>query len=280
MTDRRVPARKRFGQHFLEPAWVAKVVQCIDPAPGQTFVEIGPGRGALTFSLLSAGARVIAFEIDRDLTSELQRRGAPGLRVVQGDFLTVTADRMREELHQASATGGGVRVAGNLPYNVASPMLVRLGELSQAGLPLEDATVMLQRDVADRVLASPGHKEYGVLTVLVRHVADATRRLQLPAGAFRPMPKVESSLVQLRFHPPYPPVLDGAVFAALTQAIFTRRRKTLANALRAHKATTPLSPSGALARAAIDPGRRPETLELAELARLADVYATEPSNSR
>lgn len=279
VTDRRRPARTRFGQHFLDTAWAAKVVRCIDAAPGQTLVEIGPGRGALTLPLLSAGARLVAFEIDRDLASALEQRRTASLHVVQGDFLGVTVESMREALALGSVPPGPIRVVGNLPYNVASPMLVKLGDLYRGGLPFEDATVMLQRDVADRVLASPGGREYGVLTVLVQRVADVTRRLDLPAGAFRPRPKVQSSLVQLRFHPPAPPVLDEAIFAALTQAIFTQRRKTLANALRAYHTTTDVSPRAALTRAAIDPRRRPETLQLAELARLADVYTLRPPNS-
>jgi 16S rRNA (adenine1518-N6/adenine1519-N6)-dimethyltransferase len=266
------PARKRFGQHFLEPVWVRKVVQAIGPAPDETFVEIGPGRGALTFPLVAAGARVVAFEIDRDLASELQSVAPPKLRVVQADFLDVTADRIREALAERPGVSV-VRIAGNLPYNVASPVLLKLAELYRSGVPIEDATVMLQRGVADRLLASPGSRDYGVLTVLVRRQADVERLLQLPAGAFRPRPKVQSTLVRLRFHPSSPAVQDAEVFTALTQAIFTRRRKTLANALRAFPPSTELSPAAALARASIDPRRRPETLDLTELARLADVYA-------
>jgi len=272
MTDRSTRARRRFGQHFLEPAWVLKVLRSIAPLSGETFIEIGPGRGALTLPLLEAGAHVVGFELDRNLAAELQRASVPRLRVVQGDFLRVTPASLRAVLRD-SWTVGPVRIAGNLPYNVASPMLLLLGELFESGLPFVDATLMLQRDVADRVAAAPGSKDWGVLTVLVRRQAEVERLLQLPPGAFRPRPRVESTLVRLRFHPGRPPVRDLAAFIALTRAIFTRRRKTLANALRAYPPASALQPAVALTRAAIDPRRRPETLNLTELGRLADVYS-------
>jgi len=269
MPERSRPPRRRFGQHFLEPAWVQKVLHAIAPVPGETFIEIGPGRGALTFALAGTGTHVVGFELDRDLAAALSRAGIPNLRVVQGDFLGVTTASLRTVLGNTSP----VRVAGNLPYNVASPMLVLLGGLFESGLPIADATLMLQREVADRVAARTGTKDYGILTVLVRRHAEVERLLQLPPGAFRPRPKVASTLVRLRFHEASPAVRDPTAFMALTRAIFTRRRKTLANALQAYPPASRLAPIAALARAAIDPQRRPETLDLAELARLADVYS-------
>ena len=128
-------------------------------------------------------------------------------------------------------------MAGNLPYNVASPILFKLIELIDDGLPVNDAVVMLQREVAERLIAPPGTKEYGVLSVLIRHRADVERVLSLPAGAFRPVPKVQSAVVRLRFHPPRPVPRRPDVFEKLTKAIFTRRRKTLANALQAYAAS-------------------------------------------
>jgi 16S rRNA (adenine1518-N6/adenine1519-N6)-dimethyltransferase len=165
-------------------------------------------------------------------------------------------------------------VAGNLPYNVASPILFKLIELHAAGLPLADATIMLQREVADRLTASPGTRDYGVLAVLIGHRAHVERVLTLPAGAFRPAPKVRSALVRLGFHAPRPPTRDDSLFADMVQAVFTRRRKTLANALLAFPASSRLTPAGALAAAGIDGIRRPETLSLEELVRLADVFAS------
>jgi 16S rRNA (adenine1518-N6/adenine1519-N6)-dimethyltransferase len=275
-TDRRrthSPAKKRFGQHFLERTWAEKVVRAIAPLPDQTFFEIGPGRGAITMLLASAAREVFAFEIDRDLAESLRRDGAPGLHVVEGDFLTVTPEDVRQATALVDHPLESIRVAGNLPYNVASPILFKLVELFGDGVPLADATVMLQREVATRLLASPGTRDYGVLTILIRRHAVVTPVLQLPAGAFRPVPKVQSTLVRLRFHVPSPSVHDDQVFESLTHAIFTRRRKTLANALLAYPLKPGQSPAKLLQSAGLDPQRRPETLTLDELARLADVIS-------
>jgi len=268
------PAKKRFGQHFLERAWAEKVVRAIAPQPDQTFFEIGPGRGAIT-TLLAADAReVFAFEIDRDLAAALQRRQLSNVHVVEGDFLTTARERLAETIASTGRTPDSIRVAGNLPYNVASPILFKLVDLYRESVPLADATVMLQREVAVRLLASPGTKDYGVLTILITRHASVEPLLQLPAGAFRPMPKVQSSLVRLRFHTAYPAVSDERTFEAVTQAIFTRRRKTLSNALLAYPLRTEQPPTKLLSTAGLDPQRRPETLTLEELARLADVVGT------
>ena len=272
--------RKRFGQHFLEPVWVAKVIRAIDPQPADHFIEIGPGRGALTRPLLERVESVLAFEIDRDLAADLResdkvrlkadptnRETAGKLTVVEGDFLE-TANRLAEERSHP------LRVAGNLPYNVASPILFKLLELHASGAPLLDATLMLQQEVADRLVAAPGRKEYGVLSILVQYTADVARLLALPPGAFRPPPKVRSALVSVRFRQPRPPADEPEIFVSLVQSIFTRRRKTLANALLAFPLSSRLSPAAALERAAIDGRRRPETLSVEELVRLANVFAS------
>jgi 16S rRNA (adenine1518-N6/adenine1519-N6)-dimethyltransferase len=266
-------AKKQFGQHFLERAWAEKVIRAIAPRPDQTFIEIGPGRGAITTLLAAAARHVFAFEIDRDLAAALRRDAPPNVHVVEGDFLTVTPERVQREIATLDGSPAAIRVAGNLPYNVASPMLFKLVELYGAGVPLADATVMLQREVATRLLASAGTKDYGVLTVLIGRHASVDPVLQLPAGAFRPVPRVQSTLVRLRFHAAHPPVRDESVFEALTQAIFTRRRKTIANALMAYPLTADQSPAKALLAAGIESQRRPETLALEELARLADAVS-------
>jgi 16S rRNA (adenine1518-N6/adenine1519-N6)-dimethyltransferase len=258
-------ARKRFGQHFLEPAWVVKVVDAIAPRPDDRFFEIGPGRGALTRPLTARSAHVTAFEIDRDLVAALRGSAPPGLEVVEGDFLE---SARAVELKDSTP----IRVAGNLPYNVASPILFKLIELYDSGVPLTDATLMLQREVADRLLARPGTKEYGVLGVLVGLSAGVERLLALPPGAFRPPPKVQSTLVRLRFHPPTPKPRDRQALNALVQAVFTRRRKTLENALLAYAPDSKASLRRALDAAGIDGQRRPETLELVEFVRLSDAW--------
>ena len=261
--------RKRFGQHFLEPAWVDKVVRAIDPKPDETFIEIGPGRGALTRPLAARAKAVIAYEIDRDLAADLRADAHPNVTVVEGDVLeTLSADFKLQT--------SDLRMAGNLPYNVASPIMFRLAELVAAGLPVVDSTLMLQREVADRLISKPGTREYGVLSVLLQHVAETEMILKLPAGAFRPSPKVLSALVRLRFHPPAPPVANLELFAGLVRSVFTRRRKTLANALLAvdnRERETFLEPKALLELAGIDGQRRPETMTVTEFARLADVYA-------
>jgi 16S rRNA (adenine1518-N6/adenine1519-N6)-dimethyltransferase len=255
--------RKRFGQHFLEPAWVAKVVEAIDPRPSDDFVEIGPGRGALTRPLGARVHRLTAFEIDRDLAAAL-RESAPGVQIVEGDFLRSAS--------VLAGTRTPIRVAGNLPYNVATPILFSLLDLYRAGVPLVDATLMLQREVADRILAPPGGAEYGVLSVLLQQATHVDLLLALPPGAFRPPPKVRSALVRVRFRDPHPTADRPALFSTLVRSVFTRRRKTVANALRAFRDGR-LSPGTALERAGIDPGRRPQTLTVEELVRLSNVYA-------
>ena len=272
-----IRTRKRFGQHFLAPEWVDKIVRAIAPQPDQAFIEIGPGAGALTRPLTERARSVTAFEIDRDLAAELEATKPPNLKVVEGDFLKLSTNDFRLATTDSVLTTNDsrLRVAGNLPYNVASPIMFKLVELHAAGVPLVDATLMLQREVADRLVAPPGSKEYGVLSILIGHAADVETVLKLPAGAFRPPPKVLSSLVRLRFRAPHPPVHDAGLFGALVQAVFTRRRKTMANALLAldGRSGPPLPrPAEALAAAGLDGSRRPETLAIAEFARLADTY--------
>jgi 16S rRNA (adenine1518-N6/adenine1519-N6)-dimethyltransferase len=250
--------------------WAEKLLLAIAPSPGQTFLEIGPGRGALTRMLARAADHVLAYEIDRDLVEFLRQTVEPNVHVIEGDFLEAVAGDIRRGLRSIEAEDAPLRVAGNLPYYVASPILFKLVELAEAGLPIVDATVMLQREVAARLVAEPGTREYGVLSALIGHSARAEPLLQLPAGAFRPAPKVLSTVVRLTFHKPDPPVRSPKVFAALTQAVFTRRRKTLRNAVLAYESAPPGLLVNALDASGIDPQRRPETLTIAELARLAD----------
>ena len=240
-----------------------KLIGAIGPSPDDTFIEIGPGRGAITHALASRSRHVIAFEIDRDLATALRAAAPPNLIVVEGDFLDVTPEALRSAL-PAGDIGRPIRVAGNLPYNVASPILFRLLDLHAAGIPLSDAHLMLQREVADRLAARPGTRQYGALTVLVGHAAAVDRTLTLPPGAFRPAPKVQSAVVRLRFHAPDPPVKRAQVFTDLVRLVFTHRRKTLANAL---------GKRGREYFPGIDPSRRPETLSIAEFARIADALA-------
>jgi 16S rRNA (adenine1518-N6/adenine1519-N6)-dimethyltransferase len=261
-----VKARRRFGQHFLDASWSARVLDAAAFGPTDQVIEIGPGRGALTLPLAGAVAALTAVEIDRDLVPILSGRLPARARVIQGDFLDVSP----EELF-AGGTGGLWRVIGNLPYNVSSPILFRLLQLAQSGGRLRDATLMLQREVAERVASSPGTKQYGALSIMVQLDADVESLLTLPPGAFRPPPKVWSSVIRLHFRPVKVEVGDRGRFESLVRSLFSQRRKMLANSLQPAASSRGKRAADVLRAAAIDPARRPETLHLEELARLADI---------
>ena len=272
-----VRARKRFGQHFLEPAWADKLIAAIEPGAGDRFLEIGPGPGALTLRLAPRVAHLTAVELDRDMAAALAPRLPPNVDLIEADFLQVDLSPL--------FGAGPLRVAGNLPYNVASPIVFRLLETARrahdrgSSSPISDATIMVQREVADRIQAAPGTGDYGVLSIGVQLHADVRRLLTLPPGAFRPQPRVHSAVVRLAFRPPPVTIRDHAVFEAMVRSMFTQRRKKLVNALAAFAEARGGEAAAVLEAAGIDPGRRPETLQLTELARLADRLAlTHPSD--
>lgn len=273
-------ALKKYGQHFLEPQWADKLVAAIAPQPGDRFLEIGPGPGALTLRLAPRVAHLTAVEVDPGMIETLRPKLPGNVTLVEGDFL---------EFDPSSIGAGPLRVAGNLPYNVSSPILFRLVEMHRAGRQhppgaratglagsrpprLLDATVMVQREVAERIEAQPGGGDYGPLAILLHLHADVRRVLTLPPGAFRPAPRVHSAVVALRFRGPAVAVRDEAAFTAMVRSMFTQRRKTLSNALRPFAESRGATAGPALAHAGIDPRRRPETLQLEELARLADFF--------
>src|SRR5688572_28752580 len=262
--------RKRFGQHFLEPVWADKVVDVIAPAADDVFLEIGPGPGILTLRLAPRVSRLIAVEIDRDLIAELTPKLPPNASILEGDVLDIDLDAA------LSKSDTPIRIAGNLPYNISSPILFRLLDL-ESRRPVIDATLMLQREVADRIVAKPGTAEFGVLSVLVQWRADVTRVLAIPPGAFRPPPDVRSALLRLTFRPPPFPLADAPLFQRMVRSMFTQRRKTLANALASFADEIGARATPSLTAAGIDPRRRPETLEVIEIARLADIFAAAKS---
>lgn len=270
------PRRKRFGQHFLTGAWAQKVVSAIGPSPGDAFLEIGPGKGAITLPLAATGVPILGVEIDRDLVRDLATRVPPNVTLVTGDVLDTDVLAYLSGLQpQRPATVGGpqppprYRVVGNLPYNLSTPILFRLIEFHRRRRFFADATIMLQREVADRLVAKPGTRDYGVLTIMVRLHAAVTRLLDLPPTAFKPPPKVRSSVVRLTFGPSAVRIVDDLLFERLVKAVFTQRRKTLSNALKAFDPTAP----AVLALAGLDARRRPETLQLEEFARLVEIFA-------
>jgi 16S rRNA (adenine1518-N6/adenine1519-N6)-dimethyltransferase len=274
-----VKARKRFGQHFLEPAWVAKLVTAIAPQPADRIIEIGPGRGAITVPLSARVERLVAVEVDRDLAAALEARQLANVTVLTEDVLDVDLVAIAGRMDVASASGqgaaedgarSGVRIVGNLPYNISSPILFKLLDASRSGL-FADATLMLQREVADRLVATPGTGDYGVLTLSTMVRADVVRLLDLPPGAFRPAPKVRSSVVRLDFRPPPSQVTDPELLVEIVRSVFTQRRKTMSNALEPLASARGKDARAILAAAGLEPRRRPETFTLTEYATLAAV---------
>jgi len=266
-------ARKRFGQHFLEPAWVQKLVAASGIGREDSVLEIGPGRGAITRPLAARAKRLLAVEVDRDLSSDLERANLPNVTVITSDVLAVDlVPSLTAWLGAAPGPANAIRIVGNLPYNISSPILFALLRLAAATNGVTDALLMLQKEVADRLVAKPGTGDYGVLTVLTHVHADVTRVLALPPGAFRPPPKVHSAVVRLSFRPTTVDIASEEAFVQMVRTMFTQRRKTIANALKPFGADLGLSPEGALQAVGIDPKRRPETLGLAEMAALSNAF--------
>lgn len=249
--------RKRFGQHFLHDAGViARIVAVIGPRPAQRFVEIGPGLGALSCALLPRVAVLDAIELDRDLIPLLQERarGLGRLQVHHGDALRFD--------FCALAPGETLRVAGNLPYNVSTPLLFHL--LDQLAC-IEDMHFMVQKEVALRLAAAPGGAEYGRLGIMVQHKCAVERLFDVGGGAFTPAPRVASSFVRLvPRREPLARVEDEARFKRLVTQAFSRRRKTLRNALKGLVSAEQIAAEG------IDPAARPQILSVEQFARLSN----------
>lgn len=250
-------AKKRFGQHFLhDPGTIERIVRSIAPAPGQRLVEVGPGRGAITAPLLAITGELDVVEIDRDVVPLLRQRCGPGeLRVHLADALEFDFGALRGD-------GPRLRLVGNLPYNVSTPLLFHFATQLDA---IEDMHFMLQREVVTRMAASPGSKDYGRLTVMLAPRVAVEPLFDIGTGAFSPPPQVVSTFFRLRPLRTCPfPLHDPAAYARVVAAAFSQRRKTLRNSLSG------LLSAEAIVAAGIDPGARPETLAPAEFARLAD----------
>ncbi|HTT08967.1 MAG TPA: 16S rRNA (adenine(1518)-N(6)/adenine(1519)-N(6))-dimethyltransferase RsmA [Gammaproteobacteria bacterium] len=251
--------RKRFGQHFLnDPGIIRRLIEAIHPLPGQHLVEIGPGRAALTLPLLRAAGQLDVIEIDRDLIPLLEphARRAHGLRIHQADALNF-------DLKSLADGDKKLRVVGNLPYNISTPLLFHLFEQLDV---IQDLTLMLQREVAERLNAAPGGKTYGRLSVMAQYHVRPVILFDVGPGAFSPPPKVHSSVVRLvpRTMTERPAVHDWPQFERLVAAAFSARRKTLRNALRAH-----LRPED-FSKLDIDPALRPERLTAWDYVKLAN----------
>jgi len=246
--------RRRFAQNFLvDRSYVTRIVQALDPRPEDLVVEIGPGRGAVTGPLLERVKVLHVVEIDRDLCARLSAQYPRDRLVVhQGDALRF----------DFGALGADLRLVGNLPYNISSPLLFQIARFASS---VRDCHFMLQREVVDRMAAAPGSKSYGRLSVMLQYRFRVEKLFNVPAGAFRPTPKVDSAFVRLTPHASLPVTArDEARLGELVAAAFSQRRKTVRNALAAYVDADQLSELG------LDPRLRPENLSLADFVRLAN----------
>ncbi len=216
-------ARKRFGQHFLtDTAVIAGIVRAIEPRPGQALVEIGPGLMAMTQPLLERCGAMTVIELDRDLAARL--RGRPGLNVIESDVLKVDFGALADA---ADAAGQPLRVVGNLPYNISSPILFHLLPWAHR---IQDQHFMLQKEVVERMAATPAHKDYGRLSVMLQWRYHVESVLDVPPEAFDPPPRVDSAIVRM-LPWPEPAAVDPALLSELVQVAFSQRRKLLRHTL-------------------------------------------------
>jgi 16S rRNA (adenine1518-N6/adenine1519-N6)-dimethyltransferase len=253
--------KKRFGQHFLHDKNILRrIVEYVSPQPGESIVEIGPGEGALTLPLLRAAGRLTTIELDRDLIEPLRVRasGVGELTIVHRDVLSVDFTALAQ-----AASGGVIRIVGNLPYNISTPILFHCLDHAAA---IRDMHFMLQKEVVERMAAGPGSKTYGRLSVMLQLRCTVEPLFDVPPSAFSPPPKVDSAVVRLA---PLPaqrlPQADVGIIDRVVRAAFGQRRKTLGNALRS------VADADDLASADIDPRARAEQLAPPAFVTLARV---------
>jgi 16S rRNA (adenine1518-N6/adenine1519-N6)-dimethyltransferase len=260
-------AKKSLGQNFLVDASVQRrIVASLGAGPDDEVLEIGPGRGALTRHLAGTVRRLVLVELDNELAPRLAAEfaGDPSVEVVHGDVLDVPLERI-------SADPAGLLVIGNIPYNITTPILFSLLERRVRPRAI---VLMVQREVADRILAEPGSKTYGALAVGVRAVADAERVLHVGRGSFRPVPDVESTVVRITPHvPPRLPQEEEGALRTLTRAAFGQRRKQFQRILRDAYALSPAEVEALGAELGFDLAQRPETFSPEEFIRLARALA-------
>jgi 16S rRNA (adenine1518-N6/adenine1519-N6)-dimethyltransferase len=251
-------AKKRFGQNFLhDQGVIERIIRSINPQPEDALLEIGPGLGALTVPLLNKLGKLRVIELDRDVI--------PHLRANTGDHAgldILMADALKVDYGTLAPAGGKLRIIGNLPYNISTPILFHL--LSFAN-HIADMHFMLQKEVVDRMAAAPGDEAYGRLTVSLAAHTDVKKLFTVGPGAFQPAPKVDSAIVRLVPRPPAFEIVDKALFDRIVTAAFSQRRKTLSNGLKSLMSAKQIEAAG------IDPGIRAERLSAAEFAKLTAV---------
>jgi 16S rRNA (adenine1518-N6/adenine1519-N6)-dimethyltransferase len=260
-------ARKRFSQNFLHDAhYIERIVEAIAPKGGQNLIEIGPGLGALTALLIARAGRIRCVEIDRDLAARLRERfDAEQLTVLEGDALELDWEAI------GRAQGGALRIVGNLPYHISTPLLFKLAPVAPW---VDDQHFMLQREVVERMVATPGGRDYGRLSVTLQLRYRMTKLFDVPAGAFSPPPNVVSSIVRMKPRPVVElPAADIGAIERVVTAAFGQRRKTLRNALAA------LLDENAIRAAGVDPRARAETLPIAAFVALAERALRQPRAS-
>lgn len=247
-------ARRRFGQNFLhDPRIIERIVAAINPRSGQTIVEIGPGRAALTRALIARAGHVTAIEIDRDLAAWLHSEFTPS------ELTLIEADALTFDWRALASTP--LRIVGNLPYNISTPLLFALSEIADRVI---DQHFMLQKEVVERIVAPPGSRTYGRLSVMLQFRYAMVKLFDVPRGAFNPPPQVTSSVVRMVPKPAAElPAVDADRFSRVVMAAFGQRRKILRNALAS------LLDAAAIEAAQVDPGARAETLEVDAFVRLA-----------
>jgi 16S rRNA (adenine1518-N6/adenine1519-N6)-dimethyltransferase len=251
-------ARKRFGQNFLhDQDVIARIVRAINPKPEQALVEIGPGLGALTQPLLEVAGKLTAIELDRDVVPILKENcgNHPGLRIVEADALKV-------DFGALAPAGGKLRLVGNLPYNISTPLLFHVLAFADR---IADMHFMLQKEVVARMCAQPDTDDYGRLTVTLSARAQCDELFRVGPEAFTPAPKVDSAIVRVVPRPAPFEIRNLATFDRVVTAAFGMRRKTLSNALKSVMNAEQIRAAG------INPGARAEQLAPAEFARLANV---------
>lgn len=249
-------ARKRFGQHFLHDRNIIdRILRAIAPQAGDNILEIGPGQGALTYPLLQRCDRLTAIELDRDLVPILEQR-APAF----GQLEVINADILEFELSSIASTRK-FRLVGNLPYNISTPLMFHL--LESADL-IEDMHFMVQKEVAQRIVAVPGDSSYGRLSVMLQCRCLCQYLFDVAPTCFRPPPKVDSAVIRLLpLERPKYAIGDAASFARIVQTAFSQRRKTISNSLKS------LLDRETIIACGIDPGLRAENLEIADFAKLS-----------
>ena len=251
-------ARKRFGQNFLHDRhWIERIAKAVNATEGDDIVEIGPGQAALTRELIAGAGKVRAVEIDRDLAAWLKETFPESLRLIEADALTLDWTQV--------AKNDNLRVVGNLPYNISSPLLFKLLEAADH---VKDQHFMLQKEVVDRMVAAPGSKTYGRLSVMLQYRYSMQKLFDVPPGAFVPAPKVVSSIVRMQPRPVEAlESVDSHYFSLVVAAAFQQRRKTLRNAVSKFLDEADIESVG------INPGARAEALDVSAFVRLANAAA-------